>query len=238
MFGWILLAVASAVVFVIAEAFVMPKLLLQNRYKIKEIKDRGIAKFKTDEGERALMFEPAIPLRKYLNKYILIDRNGKKVLVCKAAPDVSYLEYDVVLFNGNNKVFRVINVREVVGEDGITQEVELPIETSYVSLLLNAANGERLGKRIKAKVSPPKAIAFMLITLFLSVAVAFCLKVSSANIFGGVFRESFMNSASGNVFTAIVAVALCIVAIIMVSIILAIRNISISKVRRKNGSKR
>ncbi len=238
MFGWILLAVASAVIFIVTVAFILPKFLLQNRYKIKKIQDRGIGKFKTATDERALMFEPAISARKYVKQYLLIDREDKKFLVCQTAPGVAYLEYDIVLFNGNNKVFRVINVRDVIDESGLTKEVSLPVETSYVSLLLNVANGEKLGKRLKAMVSPLKAMAFMLITLVLSVAVAFCLKVSCSNLFGGVFRESFMNSSGGNIFTAILAVALCTIGIVAVSVVLAVRNICISKVRRKNGSKR
>ena len=233
MFWWILLAVASSAVFVITVSFILPKFLLQNKYKLKKLQDRGIGKFRTASDDRAMLYEPSISARKYVKQYLLTDKGGEKTLICKISPDIAYLEYDVVLFNGNHTVFRVINVRDVIEERGFTKEIELPAETSYVSLVLNAANDEKLDKSVNVKVSPLKVLAFVGITMALSVGVAFCLKLSCSNLFGGVFRESFMNDANGNLFTAALALGLCAVGIITVTVILAIRNIFISKVRRK-----
>ena len=226
---WIVLPIAVAFIYIIAVAWILPRIFLQNKYKIKTVRDRGIKKYKTAQDEHGIVYEPDLQTRKHVSQYVLTDDGKQKHLKCKISDSISYIEYDVALFDRHHKVFKVLNVCELVEDTGFTKSVELPEETSYVTIILNRVNNKRMGRPVRARVSVSKAIIFMLISLALSFITAFVLKQGLANSIGGVFRESFMNYAAGHVVTAIATVVLWLIATVTVTSILVAKNFCIKK---------
>ena len=202
---------------------------MHNKYKIKTVKDRGIKKYKTAKDERGIVYEPDLETRKYIYQYVLTDDGKEKRLKCKIADSISYLEYDIALFDRNHKVFKVLNVCELIEEAGFTKSVELPQETSYITIILNRVDNEMMERPIRAKISVSKAIMFALLSLALSLVTAFSFKQGIAYSIGGVFRESFMNDADGRTVTVIATVILWFVAVLTVSIVLTVKNFCINK---------
>jgi hypothetical protein len=231
---WIILPIAVAFIYIFMVAYFFPKLLLQNRYKIKTVRDRGIKKYKTASDGRGIVYEPDLQTRKYVKQYVLTDDGKQKLLKCKIDGDISYIEYDIALFDGRHKVFKVLNVCDMIEDKGYTQPVVLPEETSYITLILSRVNNLKIDRPIRARVSAIKAIEFILIAFVMSVGCAFAIKLGLANCFGGVFRESFMKYHDGHMVTLITSLILCFVAVVVVSFIVVVRNFRINKkVRRK-----
>lgn len=231
---WIILPIAVAFIYIIMVAWFFPKILLQNRYKIKTVRDRGIKKYKTASDERGIVYEPDLGTRKYIKQYVLTDDGKQKLLKCKIADDISYIDYDVALFDGRHKVFKVLNVCDMIDEKGYTQVVVLPEETSYITIILGRVNNLQIHRPIRARVSALKAISFALIAFAMSIGSAFAIKLGLANCFGGVFRESFMKYSAGHSVTLVTSLVLCLAAVVAVACILVVRNFRINKkVRRK-----
>ncbi|MBE6584733.1 MAG: hypothetical protein E7649_07170 [Ruminococcaceae bacterium] len=231
---WIALPVAVAFMYIFTVAWLLPRFFLQNRYKIKVVRDRGIRKYKSPDDKRAIVYEPDLQTRKYIKQYVLTDDGREKVLKCKISEDISYLEYDIALFDGRHKVYKVLNVCDMIEEQGYTQPVALPAETSYVTIILSRVNNDQLHRPLRARISFVKALSFVLLSLLMSVVTAFAFKIGFANSFGGVFRQSFLGNYSGHVVTLVMSLVLCLVAVVAVSCILLVRNFRISKkVRRR-----
>lgn len=206
MFVWVLLLLLSAGAFVALVVWVLPRLFLRNRYTVEEPFDRGLKKYRLRNEGVAVLYETQPSFRKYVGQYILMNRNGEKTLSCKVNEALSYLDYDVISFNAEGKAFSVLNVKDVLEKKGYTREVRLPAETAYVALLLNEADGHRFeGRRSGVRVSPLHLFFFCIAAMGLSACVAFLIKLCFSNLFGGVLRESFRLSPSGNSLTLVAA---------------------------------
>lgn len=236
---WILLPIVAAAAYIAVVALLLPKFFLQNKYKIKQVQDRGIKKYKSGDSARGIVYEPDLSLRKYIKQYALADDGKEKSLKCMISPDIEYMEYDIALFNNRHKVFKVLNICDIITEKGYTEKVILPDETSYVMIIPSRINNEILDRPVRLNISYPKTIAFGFITLILSVVVAFALKIGLTNALGGVFRESFLRYSSGHVETLIAALVLCVIGIIVVAVMLSFKNMQINKhVAKKVRNKR
>ena len=226
---WILLPIAVAFLYVFVVALILPRIFLQNKYKIIVVRDRGIKKYRTQQDDRGIVYEPDLDTRKYVSQYVLTDNGKEKLLKCKISEKITYLEYDVALFDGNHNVFKVLNVCELIEDVGFTKSVILPQETSYVTIILNKVDNVDMTPPIRAKVSVVKAGIFLILSLILSLITAFTLKMGLANSIGGVFRESFMRYLDGHLHTIIATVILWLIAVIAVTIILIAKNFHINK---------
>ena len=236
---WILLPITVSLAYIAVVALLLPRFFLQNKYKIKQVQDRGIKKYRHGDNARGIVYEPDLSLRKYIKQYVLADNGAEKSLKCMISPDIEYMEYDVALFNNKRKVFKVLNVCDIIQENGFTDTVTLPPETSYVTIIPSRVNNERLDRSVRLKISYPKTILFGLVTLALSVAVAFAVKIGLTNAFSGVFRETFMNSFSGNVITLASSLGICAIGICVVAVMLTFKNIHINRrVKKEKRSKR
>jgi hypothetical protein len=137
--------------------------------------------------------------RKYVRRYILCQEKGYKTLKCHAASAVTYLEYDVVLFNRYDKITGVLHVKENLTST-YTRSVQLPNDTAYISLVLRRVNKEVFEKKQIASIPRGRVVAFAGLTLLLTAAEGFVIKVGSAYAFGGVFREDFIASHDGTLW--------------------------------------
>lgn len=229
--------IAATLLYIGVVAFWLPKVFLQNKFKMKSVNDRGIRKYKSDDGAIGVLYEPEVGTRKYIKQYALSFDGEEKLLKCMLDDDIEYIEYDVASFNNNGKIINVLSVKDVVEKAGFTRSVILPRETSYVSLVISKVDDIELDVPVKLLISKSKMFAYSLITVILSVLTAFAIKVGIALSLGGVFRESFMMSVGGHMLTFGIALLLSISGAIFVAIALAVKNLNNNRRAAKKSSK-
>lgn len=221
---WSALLICGIVVFFILMIGLLPKLFLKNRYAIKESSDRGIKKYRLKDDGYGIVYEPDLKIRKYMEQYVLVNREGEKQLLCKLKPTISYIDFDVVLFDCANCVTQVLHVQDLVGESSYTKTVTLPSDTSYVSILLNQVNDRVLSKEATVRISPAHMASFWGAGLCVSVLLSFYIKIAISRMFGRVFRDSFMTSASGNMITLLLALTVGSVGLLILTLIMIRKN--------------
>ena len=222
MIWWILLF-GSIVLFLFVEMFILPKAFLESKYSIGETYDRGVKRYKSGKDGISVVYEPSLLVRKYIKQYAIVSEKGNKTFRCKVDPSLSYLDFDIVLFDSFGKVFKVLTVQSIV-DNGYTEDVSLPKETSYVTLMLNKADNKEFPKRSCAKIAPSKILIFGLTTTVFSMLVAFCINLSFSNLFGGMFRESYASNLLANVTVLTIALIATAIGTVILSINLAIKN--------------
>jgi hypothetical protein len=117
-----------------------------------------------------------------------------------------------------------LTVKELIEKKGYTKVLELPEETSYVSVAVNQADTKRFPEQFATKTTRSDLIKFVLLSTVLILVEVFCIKVCCANVFGGVFRESFVLDTGGLLVTLIVAALLITVNFIVAYLTVKIRN--------------
>lgn len=224
MLNWILLMIAGISFFAIMAIWVLPHLFLKNRYSLDKPKDRGLKKYKFSDEDYAVVYEPSPEARRFIKQYVLAKRDGKKTVKCKLAEGVAYINFDVVLFDSNNKAFLVMNSSDVVGEDGMTAEMEIPPETSYATVLINQANDTVLRQEKSVNVGFWHLFGFTVCNVAISMVSSMCLLYSISNLFGGIFRESFPEKMITSGLAFIIPAAVSLVITVIASFILNAKN--------------
>lgn len=200
---WIFALIALTAVFLGIAVFVLPKLFLHNKCALSDSTDRGIKRTESRDSEGCL-YEPSLEVRKYIKKYVLAVRDGKKVLVCKLGKNFGFLDYDIVVFGGDGKVRCVLNVKEALSETGYTRVVALPDDAAYVSLVINGVDDIVFPHKALSRVSAIKVLCFALCSAALVLVTVIGVKVCCAYLFGGLFTESLLIEDNSIIFTVIV----------------------------------
>jgi len=203
-------------------AVVLPRIFLRLRYTITDSKDRCIKRIYEVNGQ-SLIFEPEEKWRKYVKQYILAERHGKKEFICKVDKDLNYIVLDVAVFNCQNKLCDVIRIKDFVGESGMTGVVTLPEETSYVSVNVVRVENDLFEDKLSGTLAKGRMFKFVLVNAMLIVVESIWIKICMANLFGGIFRESFVMNLESLITTLLMAGALIIINTIVAAIALKIR---------------
>ncbi len=191
MLFWTLLLVLISIAYALLLVWVLPKLILKSNYSITQSNDRGLKKYKFNDDDYAIVYEPSMASRKYMSQYILAKKDGKKTFKGKVSSTVSYIDFDIALFNGQEECFLVINAMDLIGPDGFTKEVELPKETAYASIIINQINKKEFRKTLLARISTARLLLFGGAALLLSIGMTIGVTFSLSHMFGGLFRETF-----------------------------------------------
>ena len=230
---WIFALIAVVAVFLIIATLVLPKLFLHNKCALTGSLDRGIKRTVTRHRETCL-YEPSPSARRYIKKYVLTVQDGKKVLVCKLGKNFKFLDYDIVVFDSQNKVRCVLNVREALKDSGYTRVIQLPDETAYVSLNVNGVDDMIFPHRALSRTSSVKVLIFALSSAALVLFTVVGIRICCAYLFGGVFSESLLVEHNSTIFTIIIgsAVAFADLALTMICVFI-INSKSAGKKERK-----
>lgn len=233
---WSILLIISVVLTVALIAFVLPKFFLAeellgaNNGKFFSF-DRGIKKINDDGDVKRIVYAPAPKYRRAVDRYSLSYDGNKITFMAHACDDVNYLDYDVILFDDKNKVFKVLNVREKVGRDGVTKEIELPKETSYVNVRVNVKDEEKFSVGYTKKIPAKNTALFLLFNLLILALELIFLRVCCAGLVGGLYKESFLLDGDGIVLMIALSAAALAVDFIVVFAVLK----SYGKRTRKNN---
>lgn len=139
----VMLITFSICLYAICVAKIFPKFILKRRYAVKEHLGRGLKKFLSPEG-RAVVYEPHPSVRKYIKKFFLSVQNGYKYLQCNIDSEVVKIRYTVMMMNNKNKLIDVLEVQDYTKNSVVTHPIYLHPDTSYVSIAVEAVNGEVL----------------------------------------------------------------------------------------------
>lgn len=212
----IIVLVVSVIIFIALMTLVLPKKILKVVYNISEPVDRGATKCLFD-GKHCMVYNSSKENKLYIKQYLLLQEDGYKSLKCKLTPMVDYLDYDIVLFNRYNKVFKIINVKEDILGFELTRSVRLPDETSYVRIVIRKVNRLTLFKKPLVKIKGGSIFGFGFVAMLLTAVEAFIVRACCSYSFGGLFRESFIASDKGIIFIGILAVVTGIIGAIVVA---------------------
>lgn len=231
---WIFALIAIVAVFLIIATLVLPKLFLHNKCALNGSLDRGIKRTASRHGESCL-YEPSPQVRKYIKKYVLTVRDGKKVLVCKLGKNFKFLDYDIVVFDSTNKVRCILNVKELPTGNGYTRVIHLPDEAAYVSLNVNGVDDIIFPHRVLSRVSGVKVLIFALCSAALVLFTVVGIRICCSYLFGGVFSESLLVESNSTLFTVIIGSAVAAADLVATLIFVFIKNHnSASKKERKS----
>ena len=199
---WTLILLLVIITYALVVVWVLPRYLLKSKYPMTAPTDRGLKKYKFSDSDYAVVYEPSLSERKYVTQYILAKRDGKKTIKCKIASEVTYIDFDIALFNAHGECFNVIRSMDIVSADGLVPEIALPSETSYASIIVNQVNDKVLRTTQEAEINQRNLLIFGGVTLALSIGLSICSMLAFSNIFGGLFRETFAERmfSSGWVF--------------------------------------
>ena len=202
---YILLFCMSAALFVALCVFIMPRLLLKNSYRDVKLQDRGLKKFRLEGGGFAITYEPAGPVRRYIDQYILSVRDGVKSITYKVAVGIRLIDIDILLYDADGVAFLSLNSKNILDGQGHVQTVKLPMRCAYVSVQVNQVDAMRIENRRELRINPLRLGIYFTLTLALSVGFAFIARLCLGNILGGVFREDFLASQTQVIETLIFA---------------------------------
>ena len=217
---WILLLIISVVGYGMLMSTVLPRRFLKTDYIVSKPLDRGVKNVKETNG-RSIVYQPAKKYRKFVTQYILSERDEKKILILKVDESVKYLNYDIVMFNGVGRIFNVMNVKELIKKTGYTEQIELPNEVAFVSLIVSEVNDLILESKAIKPVSGGKITGYVLISATVTAVEIFVAKLCLAYLIGGVFAESFLLSIESTIVTvafAVIAILINVVAILGVTL--------------------
>lgn len=231
MFVWYVLLGLTILATIAVASWLLPQMFLKTRYTIGSSQDRGLKKV-TEKNGQSMVFQPALKWRKYIRQYVLSERSEKKRLMCKLDPDIAFISYDIVLFNSQDKVFDVLRVQDLVEKKGFSRVVDLPEQTSYVSVVVNEVDGVTFPDHITTKIKAGKVAKFLLACSFLILMEVLCIKVCCANIFGGLFRESFVLNWESTLITLSIAAAL-----IVINMIVALITVKVQGAKKSGWTK-
>ena len=224
MLFWTLLLALVIIVYALLIIWALPKLILKSKYPITHPTDRGLKKYKFSDSDYAVVYEPSLSARKYITQYILSKKDGKKTITCKIDQNVTYIDFDIVLFNAHGESFLVINSMELVDTDYITKEIELPSETAYASVIVNQVNEKKIREAQVAQVQPARLVVYGALSLILSMGMSVCTMLAFSNIFGGLFRETFAEKMLSSGWVFIYPTIICAVCIFGACYMLFSRN--------------
>ena len=226
---WIAILAISFVVFIALVAVILPKTLLKRTYNVSGTYDRGVKVSESEDG-KSIVYEPYPTIRKFVEQYALIEKDGRKFLVLKTDGKVGYIDYDIAVFDSDDEVITVLNVKEKV-ENGYCRELELPDDCSYIALILNEVNKIKIKNEIYGKVKKRRIFLYILscaLSIILETAVV---KVCLSFAFAGLYRESFLIGGSSTLTTLTIALIASAINALSVMIYFAFAN-------RKKGKER
>jgi hypothetical protein len=224
MLFWTLTLALVVIAYVLLIVWILPKFMLKSNYPIPQPTDRGLKKYKFSDSDYAVVYEPSLSARKYITQYVLAKKDGKKIIKCKVAANVTYIDFDIALFDAHEHCFQVIHSMDLISSDGVTDAIELPDETAYASVIINQVDQIQLRHTHTSTISASRLFGFGTLALIISVLTSVLVMISFSNIFGGVFRETFAEKMLTSGWVFIFPSIICAACIIGACYVLFSRN--------------
>ncbi|MDE7453892.1 MAG: hypothetical protein K2N22_05735, partial [Clostridia bacterium] len=131
---------------------------------------------------------------------------------------VKYIDFDVAVFNKEGVTVKILNVKEIIAKQGFTEACELPAETSFVTLSLNAVDGKKTGSGLRGEISPKNLAWYLSLSAAADIVGVVFAKICITNLFGGIYGESFLLSGMDWLYTFLAALGMVAVNLITAAI--------------------
>ncbi|MGM9643475.1 MAG: hypothetical protein ACI3X1_00130 [Eubacteriales bacterium] len=202
-----LIAISGILLFIFVSACAFPKIFLRPSKANAEPRSRGIKKYTYDNG-RAIVYEPQIKIRKYLQQYILSENSGDKFIKCKLNTRVTSVRYTVIPIDANEKILDIIDVEEMITDAGYTKAVILPSKTSYVNLILKEVNGIMIKDRDKVIFSKASVFTYIACSAILSAIISLVIKNATMILWDSLVNLPFLYRQPNNFVPFIIGAGL------------------------------
>ena len=137
--------IAGIFIYAVLVSRILPGIFL-SPLKGASLNDRGVRKC-VFPGGRSVTYEPKLNIRRYISQYVLFAKDGRKYIRCKINDKVKSLKYELTIYDRKDKITDVLIVTETVGDEGLTADVALPPEASYVHFQLQEVNGVEIKEK-------------------------------------------------------------------------------------------
>lgn len=213
----------SILVYIALVAVLLTNIFLRLSNPISKPTDRGVNKF-VDGTNRGIRYETYPTIRKYIPEYVLMKRDGKKVFIGKINPGIQFINFDIVLFDVDNKIINTLNVKELV-DDGAEylKDVYLPSQTAYVSVILNSVNAKTINT-VSLGVKVPNLIAFSIITFILSVVEAFGVERCMAKLLAGKYMDYYYGTVGYWIIPFVIGIVVTLLSFLAVYLLLRLKS--------------
>ena len=224
---YFIILIASLVLTVILSAFVLPKIFLTeelmgaNRGKFLSF-DRGVKKIIND-GVKWIVYAPLPKFRRFIPRYALsLSESGDKAFFAQVKKGTKRIDFDVLMFDENNEVFKILNVKESVEGKRVTQKIALPQNTAYVNVKINEADGVKFGSFYKKSVPKENAALYVLFSFLIVALETLLAKVLLTKAFGGIYTEGNLLDPDGIALTAIICAVAAVLYAILTTVVIAL----------------
>ena len=174
----------------------IPQLTLKHASVGVNTRDRGIKKYRFDDG-RAVVYEPELIYRQYVPQYMLLSKNKDKFIRCRINANVRHIKYDVIAYDNNDKLIDIIGVEERLKRQRYTTSVLLPPETSYISFVLRRVDNMFMSNEVKVKYTKKSLIVCASLIVAATVALGLCVNYCFSDLWQYLIFDSLSN---GEVF--------------------------------------
>ena len=137
-----------------------------------------------------MICEPDLAVRRYVPRYALLVRDGKKYIRLQVHERVNYIRYDVVTFDRRGRLLDVLEVSERLTSAGSPRAVRLPTATAYASVIPRKIDGEYTGKDMAVGYSPVGIAVYTALTTLTTVFIAFLIRSEIPNLL--YYGDSFI----------------------------------------------
>ena len=184
--AWLLIGIFLAGLFA---GTVFPRILLEMKVALHPVGDRGVEKFELPSGI-AVLYEPASWMRGVLGCYQLYRANRMRAVhfIGKWVYALSDAQYVLTCFHESGRPFASYRIVEsCMGGKQYTRKIPLPVDTAYVSCVLERVDGKKMRPPVSLSVRFFAWMSLFLLSLALLADLLIFLAVRFSEIVGAVF---------------------------------------------------
>lgn len=203
---WVVILIVTVSFFIVSHTVILPNIFLRARVRIKSPVGNGVKVMRDSDG-RKILYKTDESIGKYVEGYIISEKEGKKEIVCKVNDEIGYIDYDVVSFNHSNKMIDTINVQERICDPGYTAAVRIPDSAAYALVYLNEADGEKFQNDRRTNVRTARFIFYLLCCLAVEISTVFIARLCWVRLCGGPFGEILSMSPASIAIACVICAA-------------------------------
>lgn len=211
--------ILNLILYVFLMGRIIPKFFLKVSNAENLVGDRGLRRY-VFKGGRGIVYATIPSYHKYVDKYILYEKDGGKYVKCNVKKGVFALKYEIYTFDADSKLIDSITVDEKLISPCQTSNVKVNENTAYVRLVIRKLNNYQYDTEKTTKIKRSKIILFVITSLIVTVFESFVIRYA---VYEVIKRLGSRVNLLANLRFSDLAVVICglIVALIYTTITLS-----------------
>lgn len=201
---WRTLVLIAFIVLVLIILLLIFEGFLKNRYFHEFKKDELLKKTKSINSKNLIFFTSG-ETRKYIKRYVLCRSAYDKYIICDYNDKYYEISFYVILYNWRNKPIAVYDITEKNTEK-TSKIISVSNNCKFVNVVVKRVNDLEINTNV---IKPLSIRKIQLYSLFQSLAIFLGLFIANeliVEIFGGVFKQSYLNSIYNHLFIIAIGV--------------------------------